>query len=193
PPGSSPEPMRVPGSRRSPPVTRSTLGNPRPGRSSPSTSITGRTGRRRHDAENRWPDPVAWKSTATTEHPSRPHPRRATEEVKALHRILSTQLQAHTGQTVRLAGWVHRRRLLKSVAFLILRDRTGLAQIVVPQGKQLPPEETVIEVTGTVVANPVAPGGAEIVDPTVTALAEPAAPLPFDLYRPELTAALPVQ
>src|SRR5207248_2486055 len=147
PPGSSPEPMRVPGSRRSPPVTRSTLGNPRPGRSSPSTSITGRTGRRRHDAENRWPDPVAWKSTATTEHPSRPHPRRATEEVKALHRILSTQLQAHTGRTVRLAGWVHRRRLLKSVAFLILRDRTGLAQIVVAQGKQLPPEETVIEVT----------------------------------------------
>jgi len=110
-----------------------------------------------------------------------------------LHRILSTQLQAHTGRTVRLAGWVHRRRLLKSVAFLILRDRTGLAQIVVPQGKQLPPEETVIEVTGTVVANPVAPGGAEIVEPTVTALAEPAAPLPFDLYRPELTAALPVQ
>ena len=75
-----------------------------------------------------------------------------------MHRILSTHLPEHTGQTVRLAGWVHRRRLLKSVTFLILRDRAGLAQIVVPQGKQVPPEETAVEVTGTVVANPVAPG-----------------------------------
>jgi OB-fold nucleic acid binding domain len=37
------------------------------------------------------------------------------------------------GETVRLAGWVHRRRLLKSVAFLILRDAAGLAQVVVSE------------------------------------------------------------
>ncbi len=110
-----------------------------------------------------------------------------------MHRILSTELAGHTGERVRLAGWVHRRRLLKSVAFLILRDRAGLAQIVVPPQAQLPPEETVVEVTGTVAENPAAPGGAEIVEVTITALSEPAEPVPFDLYRPQLSAALPTQ
>jgi nondiscriminating aspartyl-tRNA synthetase len=111
-----------------------------------------------------------------------------------VHRILSTQLAGHPGETVRLAGWVHRRRLLKSVAFLILRDRAGLAQIVVRQGNlDALPEETVVEVTGTVVVNPAAPGGAEIVEPTIIPLSGPAEPVPFDLYRPELSASLPTQ
>ena len=48
-----------------------------------------------------------------------------------MQRILSCQLPAHIGQRVTIAGWIHRRRLLKSVAFLILRDRAGLAQVVV--------------------------------------------------------------
>jgi nondiscriminating aspartyl-tRNA synthetase len=106
------------------------------------------------------------------------------------------QLGAHTGEPVRLAGWVHRRRLLKSVAFLILRDRAGLAQVVVAQPDQRAilaalPEESVVEVTGRVAANPAAPGGVEVVEPTIAALGEPAEPVPFELYRPELTAALP--
>lgn len=111
-----------------------------------------------------------------------------------MHRILSTQLAEHPGENVRLAGWVHRRRLLKSVAFLILRDRAGLAQIVVRQGDLSTfPEESVVEVTGTAMVNPAAPGGAEVVEPTIVALSEPAQPPPFDLYRPELSASLPVQ
>ena len=40
-----------------------------------------------------------------------------------MQRILSSQLPAHLGETVTVAGWVHRRRVLKSVAFLIMRDR----------------------------------------------------------------------
>jgi nondiscriminating aspartyl-tRNA synthetase len=113
-----------------------------------------------------------------------------------VQRILSTELAAHAGEQVRLAGWVHRRRLLKSVAFLILRDRAGLAQVVVADPaarerlEQLP-EETVVEVTGRAVANPDAPGGVEVVDPGWEALSEPAEPLPFELYRPELRASLP--
>ena len=53
-----------------------------------------------------------------------------------MHRILSTELAGRAGEPVRLAGWVHRRRLLKSVAFLILRDRAGLAQVVVAEPDQ---------------------------------------------------------
>jgi nondiscriminating aspartyl-tRNA synthetase len=113
-----------------------------------------------------------------------------------MQRILTRQLPAHIGETVRLAGWIHRRRLLKSVAFLILRDAAGLAQIVVSeedtraQLEELP-EETAVTVVGTTTAQPAAPGGVEVTEPTITALTDPAEPAPFDLYRPELRASLP--
>ncbi|MGC4805641.1 aspartate--tRNA(Asn) ligase [Micromonospora sp. DT233] len=115
-----------------------------------------------------------------------------------MQRILSHQLPAHPGATVRIAGWVHRRRLLKSVAFLIVRDAAGLAQVVItdPAGRAAVAElteETVVEVTATVVANPAAPAGVELTHPTVRPLGPPAVPPPFDLYRPTLTAALPTQ
>ena len=48
-----------------------------------------------------------------------------------MQRILSTELPTHVGETVTVAGWIHRRRLLKSVAFLIVRDAAGLTQVVV--------------------------------------------------------------
>ncbi|NBE83880.1 aspartate--tRNA(Asn) ligase [Micromonospora rubida] len=115
-----------------------------------------------------------------------------------MQRILSTQLPAHAGATVRVAGWVHRRRLLKSVTFLIVRDAAGLTQVVVTDPAVRAAvgaltEETVVEVVGTATANPAAPAGVELTDPTVRPLGPPAVPPPFDLYRPALTASLPTQ
>jgi len=114
-----------------------------------------------------------------------------------MQRILSSQLKAHIGATVTVAGWIHRRRLLKSVAFLILRDAEGLAQIVVSSTEaraQLEDltEESVVQVTATVTANEQAPGGVELTEPAVTLLAK-AAEIPFELHRPALAATLPTQ
>ena len=111
-------------------------------------------------------------------------------------RVLATELDAHIGQQVTLSGWLHRRRELKSVTFLIVRDRSGLAQVVISGHDAASAvadltEETPVTVTGRVVASEQAPGGAEITSPTVTPLSEPAVPPPFDLYRPTVTAALP--
>jgi nondiscriminating aspartyl-tRNA synthetase len=113
-----------------------------------------------------------------------------------MQRILSRHLSAHTGETVRVAGWVHRRRLLKSVAFLILRDATGLAQIVVSDPAtraqlETLPEETTVSVVGVVTAQPAAPRGVELTAPVIEPLTDPAEPAPFDLFRPDLTASLP--
>jgi nondiscriminating aspartyl-tRNA synthetase len=113
-----------------------------------------------------------------------------------MQRILSSHLSAHVGQPVRVAGWIHRRRLLKSVAFLILRDAAGLAQIVVSDENtraqlEALTEETTVSVTGMVTAQPDAPGGIEITEPVIEALTEAAEPLPFDLYRPSLQVSLP--
>src|SRR6185369_896506 len=113
-----------------------------------------------------------------------------------MQRILSSEITLHVDEKVQVAGWIHRRRELKSVAFLILRDRAGLAQIVVSEPAtrdqlRVLPEETVVEVIGVVSANPSAPGGVEIIDPHLEPLTEPAAAAPFDLFRPELTASLP--
>jgi len=48
--------------------------------------------------------------------------------------------RAHLGQTVKVAGWVHRRRDLGGLVFIDLRDRDGLVQL------SLSPEWTPLEV-----------------------------------------------
>ncbi|MEU7826517.1 aspartate--tRNA(Asn) ligase [Catellatospora sp. NPDC049111] len=115
-----------------------------------------------------------------------------------MQRILSVELPRHVGARITIAGWIHRRRLLKSVSFLIVRDASGLSQVVVtaPELREFLetlPEETVVAVAGLVTANPAAPGGVELTEPAVRLLGEPAQPTPFDLYRPVLTPTLPTQ
>ncbi len=109
-----------------------------------------------------------------------------------MRRTLTSELPAATpGDLVRLDGWVHRRRELAKITFLVVRDRTGLAQVVLPAGTPVPPEETPLTVTGTATANEQAPGGVEVTDATVTALGEPADTPAVELWRPTLTTGLP--
>jgi nondiscriminating aspartyl-tRNA synthetase len=113
-----------------------------------------------------------------------------------ISRTLAADLPARAGQHVKIAGWLHRKRQLKSMTFLIVRDRSGLVQAVltdpaVIEAAAALPEETVIQIEGTVTASPQAPGGAELTEPVITPLSGPAAAPPFDLYRPAVTASLP--
>jgi len=102
---------------------------------------------------------------------------------------------SHAGQTVSLAGWVHRRRDHGGVAFIDLRDRFGLVQVVF--NPDLPKEtldlvadvrsEWVLQVTGLVQKRPegmVNPkmdtGEIEVIASDVKAL-NPAKALPFVL------------
>ena len=107
-------------------------------------------------------------------------------------RTLCHDLSASTpGAEVTLEGWVHRRRELARVTFLVLRDRSGLAQVVLPAGTPVPPEETTVRVTGTATANMQAPGGVEVTHAVVEPLTEPAETPAAELWRPRLDVSLP--
>lgn len=117
-----------------------------------------------------------------------------------LPRTLAADLQSYAdspGSPVRLTGWIWRRRRLSGLAFVVLRDRSGSAQVVVRDEATLDlldslPEETPVEVVGKAAPNVQAPGGVELVEPVFTALSEPALTPPVELWRPALTASLPV-
>ncbi|MFK4759984.1 aspartate--tRNA ligase [Microbacterium sp. ZW T5_45] len=93
------------------------------------------------------------------------------------------------GQTVTLTGWVDRRRDHGGVAFIDLRDASGIAQVVIRDEEVAHPlrNEFVLKVTGEVSrrpdgnANPNLPSGEiEVIAAEVEVLNE-SAPLPFQV------------
>ena len=95
---------------------------------------------------------------------------------------------ANAGETVTLTGWVDRRRDHGGVAFIDLRDASGIVQVVVREddAHQLR-NETVVKATGTVSVRPegntnanLPTGEIEVIDTTVEVLSEAAA-LPFQV------------
>ncbi len=111
-------------------------------------------------------------------------------------RTWTDTLGHHAGETVTIKGWLHHRRALKSVCFLILRDASGLAQVVItdPETRAVAeslPHESVISVTGSVQTVAQAPGGVELHDPTLTVISEAVEEPVVELYKPELNAQLP--
>jgi nondiscriminating aspartyl-tRNA synthetase len=109
-----------------------------------------------------------------------------------MERIFTSKLAAHAGERVLLRGWLHRLRALSRVSFLVLRDRAGLAQIVVDAAPDFVPE-TVLEVEGVSVASDQAPGGAELHDAELRVLAFPAEAPPIELHRPVPKESLPTR
>jgi nondiscriminating aspartyl-tRNA synthetase len=113
-----------------------------------------------------------------------------------MRRTLTTELAKEIGRRATVQGWVHRRRRLSAVSFLIVRDRSGLAQVVVRDEDGLEQlddlnEETVVCVDGLVTPNAKAPGGCELIDAHITTLSTLAATPPVELWRPCLNASLP--
>jgi nondiscriminating aspartyl-tRNA synthetase len=113
-----------------------------------------------------------------------------------MERTLAADLGSKVGERVHMAGWLHHQRQLSKVAFLLLRDRSGIAQIVLEEpddreaaGHLLP--ETVVEIDGTVVHNEHAPAGVEVVDARTVVVSAPTSAPPFELRRPQINAQLP--
>ncbi|WP_370685260.1 aspartate--tRNA(Asn) ligase [Sulfolobus acidocaldarius] len=91
------------------------------------------------------------------------------------------------GKEVTLAGWVHNIRDLGGKKFLLLRDKTGIGQIVVdkssPSFQEISDisQESVIMVKGVVKADNRAPNGVEVHAKEVKILSKAKSPLPLDV------------
>ena len=112
------------------------------------------------------------------------------------NRLPISQLVQHTGQEVTISGWLHNFRRLKQISFLILRDVSGLAQIVLDEPRLIESiallnRESVLTVTGTVQAVEQAPGGIELHNASIDILSKAVEPPVFDLFRPAIEAQLP--
>ena len=96
---------------------------------------------------------------------------------------------AHVGQTVTLAGWVANRRDHGGVAFIDLRDASGVVQVVIRDSEVAHPlrSEFCLKVTGEVVertegnVNPNLPTGHYEVVASEVEVLSPSAPLPFPI------------
>lgn len=104
-------------------------------------------------------------------------------------RTLTNEISAHVGETVTIQGWLHKKRLLGGLNFITLRDRKGIAQNLIDnkdeveklRGMQI---GTVLALTGTVVADERAPGGAELHDVTVEVIVPVTDEPPIEIDKP---------
>lgn len=90
-------------------------------------------------------------------------------------RVYISQLRNHVGAAVVLHGWVHRARASGKIAFLTVRDGSGLCQCVVEKNeatasffdaaKKLP-QETSLRIAGKIYDDERAVGGVEMRDVT---------------------------
>jgi nondiscriminating aspartyl-tRNA synthetase len=104
-------------------------------------------------------------------------------------RILSSDLKSHVGKTVRIEGWLHKKRLLGGLTFINVRDRTGLTQVVIQDKDEVEKLRglqigTVLVVDGKVVEEPRAPGGAELHDAKVTVTVPVTDEPPIEIDKP---------
>jgi nondiscriminating aspartyl-tRNA synthetase len=104
-------------------------------------------------------------------------------------RILSSEVKGQAGKTVRIEGWLHKKRLLGGLTFINVRDRHGLTQVVIQDKTEVEKLRglqigTVLAVDGKVVEEPRAPGGAELHDAKLTVMVPVEAEPPIEIDKP---------
>ena len=90
-----------------------------------------------------------------------------------MERVLARDVKQHDGKQITVQGWLHKKRLIGGINFIVVRDRSGLTQIVLQDESEVEKLRglqvgTVLTVTGHVKEEPRAPGGAELHEAKIT-------------------------
>jgi nondiscriminating aspartyl-tRNA synthetase len=98
--------------------------------------------------------------------------------------VITTAGGNNTGAEVEVSGWVHRIRELGGITFVILRDRSGILQIVLSEGQDYAGRltlESVVRVKGVPALNEKAPGGVELRAVSLEIISRAAPDLPYQV------------
>lgn len=112
-----------------------------------------------------------------------------------MKRILARELKEHSGQPVRVNGWINNIRPFGKVNFLILRDRSGLIQVVIEDKNEyqkiahLQPG-SIVEITGQSTLSDHAELGVEILQPKIEVKVAIHDVSPVEYYKPKIPADL---
>lgn len=110
-----------------------------------------------------------------------------------MNRTLVNKLSSNINKEVKVQGWIHRIRKLGKIAFVLLRDRTGIVQCVVNtkeiniKGLKL---ESVVQILGKAVENKTVEGGIEIQAISLEVFSEVVEDLPIEINKEEVEANL---
>lgn len=106
-----------------------------------------------------------------------------------MNRVLASQLSENVGKEVIVAGWLHKKRLIGGINFIVVRDRSGLSQIVLQEESEVEKLRgmqvgTILSVKGRVKDEPRAPGGAELHEAEVSVEVPVADESPIEIDKP---------
>ncbi len=99
------------------------------------------------------------------------------------------ELSSKIGSTATIRGWLHKRRDLGGMIFVVLRDRTGVVQAIImdktEQDKLAGLQNgTVLSISGEVVEEKRAVGGVELHSPILTVISAVTEVMPIEIDKP---------
>lgn len=112
-----------------------------------------------------------------------------------MQRILAKDAPKYAGKQIKFCGWIHQIRKLGAIAFIVLRDRSGLLQGVLEDQKEWTKfknlqDETVVSIVGKVVKEKRAPLGIELRIEKVEIISPVQKELPVAINKKEIKANL---
>ncbi|MFQ5493219.1 MAG: aspartate--tRNA(Asn) ligase [Candidatus Dojkabacteria bacterium] len=110
-----------------------------------------------------------------------------------MDRTLVNQIEENIGNKILIKGWLYALRKLGKLNFMIIRDRSGVGQIVIEDKKELEKvkmlrEGSVLEVVGIASKAEKAELGAEIINPEIEVITAVSESMPIELNKDVLKA-----
>lgn len=110
-------------------------------------------------------------------------------------RTLTKDIAKHVGKEIELEGWIHKIRKLGGISFIVIRDKSGIAQAVVEkkEANEILADlstESVIKLKGEVAKEERAPQGAELRVSEVKIVAKVTEDIPVEINKKEINANL---